>query len=73
MKKYDLKEMAKRAFRTFIQTACGYAVTNIALVCAGIDFTDGNAVLNVFTGLAISAVSAGVAAIMNLEKTESEE
>ena len=72
MNKYNLKEMAKRAFRTFLQTACGYIVTNVSLVCAGIDFTDGNAVLNVLTGLAISAVSAGVAAIMNLEKTESE-
>lgn len=70
MKKYDLKEIAKRAFRTFIQTACGYIVTNVSLVCAGIDFTDGNAVLNVFTGLAISAVSAGVAAVMNIKKIE---
>lgn len=70
MKKYDFKEMAKRAFRTFLQTACGYIVTNISLVCAGIDFTDGNAVLNVLTGLAISAVSAGVAAIMNINKIE---
>lgn len=42
------KNTLKKAFRTFIQTACGYAVTNIALVCNGIDFTDGNAVLDVW-------------------------
>lgn len=55
LKKYFTKECAKRTFRTFIQTACGYAVTNIALVCNGIDFTDGNTVLDVLIGLAISS------------------
>lgn len=68
LKKYFTKECAKRTFRTFVQTACGYAVTNIALVCNGIDFTDGNAVLDVLIGLAISSVSAGVAAVMNLKQ-----
>ena len=68
IKKYFTKACAKRTFRTFIQTACGYAVTNITLVCNGIDFTDGNAVLDVLIGLAISSVSAGVAAVMNLKQ-----
>lgn len=67
MKKYDTKECAKRAFRTFIQSACGYAVTNISLVCAGIDFTDGNVVANVLIGLAVSSISAGLSAVMNLK------
>lgn len=68
IKKYFTKECIVRAARTFIQTALGYAVTNISLVCAGIDFTDGNAVFNVLIGLAVSAVSAGAAAVMNLKK-----
>lgn len=68
LKKYFTKECAKRTFRTFIQTACGYAVTNISLACNGIDFTDGDALLNVLVGLAISSVSAGVAAVMNLKQ-----
>lgn len=68
LKKYLTKECAKRTFRTFIQTACGYAVTNISLACNGIDFTDGNTVLDVLIGLAISSVSAGIAAAMNLKQ-----
>lgn len=68
IKKYFTKECVTRVVRTFIQTALGYAVTNISLVCAGIDFTDGNAVSNVLIGLAVSAVSAGAAAVMNLKK-----
>lgn len=66
--KQPTKECAKRAFRTFIQTACGYIVTNISLACAGIDFTDGNAVIDVIAGLAVSALSAGIAAVMNLKQ-----
>lgn len=68
MKTIFTKECLIRAGRTFIQTACGYAVTNIALVCNGIDFTDGNTVLDVLIGLAISSASAGVAAAMNLKQ-----
>lgn len=68
LKKYFTKECAKRTFRTFVQTAVGYAVTNISLVCANIDFTDGNVVLDVLIGLTISSVSAGIAAVMNLKK-----
>lgn len=68
IRKYFTKECAKRTSRTFIQTACGYAVTNISLACAGLDFTDGNTVVNVLAGLAISSISAGFAAVMNLKK-----
>lgn len=69
-KKYDLKESAKRAFRTFIQVAGGYIVTNVGLLFAGVDFADGNAVKNVAIGLVVSAVSAGISAVMNLKKIE---
>lgn len=53
------KEWLRRAVRTFIQTAAGYISVNIVTT----DMTVKSAVL----GLAVSAVSAGVAAIMNLE------
>lgn len=53
------KEWLRRAVRTFIQTAAGYISVNIVTT----DLTVKSAVL----GLAVSAVSAGVAAMMNLE------
>ena len=68
LKKYFTKECLRRTARTFVQTACGYVVTNIATVCAGIDFTDVDTLTNVLVGLGISAVSAGIAAIMNLKE-----
>ena len=67
IKKYFTKECLKKTARTFIQAACGYFVTSLSMQCAGLDFTDGDAVLNVIVGLSISAVSAGVAAVMNLK------
>lgn len=68
LKKYFTKECLRRAGRTFIQTACGYVVANIAVACATLDFTDIVAVSNALAGLGISAVSAGIAAIMNLKE-----
>ena len=53
------KEWLRRAVRTFIQTAAGYISINIVTT----DLTVKSAVL----GLAVSAVSAGIAAMMNLE------
>ena len=53
------KEWLRRAVRTFIQTAAGYISVNIVTT----DLTVKSAVL----GLAVSAISAGIAAIMNLE------
>lgn len=53
------KEWLRRAVRTFIQTAAGYISVNIVTT----DLTVKSAVL----GLAVSAVSAGIAAMMNLE------
>ena len=54
------KTYVKRALRTFLQTAMGYIAVNIAAT----DLTVKSAVL----GLAVSAVSAGVAAVMNLKE-----
>ena len=54
------KNCVKRAVRTFLQTAVGYIAVNIAAT----DLTVKSAVL----GLAISAISAGLAAVMNLKE-----
>lgn len=73
MKKLNLcitKNCLIRALRTFLQTAIGYVITNVALNLSGVDFSDKNMVKNVLIGLAISALSAGAAAVMNIEKTE---
>ncbi len=54
------KNCVKRAFRTFLQTAVGYIAVNISAT----DLTVKSAVL----GLCVSAVSAGLAAVMNLKE-----
>lgn len=54
------KNCVKRAVRTFLQTAIGYIAVNVATT----DLTVKSAVL----GLAVSAVSAGLAAVMNLKE-----
>lgn len=73
MKKLNLcitKNCLIRALRTFLQTAIGYVITNVALKLSGVDFSDKNMVKNVLIGLAISALSAGAAAVMNIEKAD---
>ncbi len=52
------KTYVKRALRTFLQTAVGYIAVNISAT----DLSVKSAVL----GLAVSAVAAGMAAVMNL-------
>ena len=54
------KSCVKRSLRTFLQTAVGYIAVNIAAT----DLTVKSAVL----GLAVSAISAGLAAVMNLKE-----
>lgn len=53
------KVYVRRALRTFLQTAVGYLAVNIAA-------TDIN-VKSAVMGLVISAISAGIAAVMNLK------
>lgn len=55
-----MKIWLKRAVRTFFQTAVGYIAVNVVTV----DFTVKSAVI----GLAVSAVAAGLAAVMNLKE-----
>ncbi len=54
------KPCVKKAVRTFIQTAVGYIAVNIAAT----DLTVKSAAL----GLAVSAIAAGLAAVMNLKE-----
>ncbi|MGN1480299.1 hypothetical protein [Porcipelethomonas sp.] len=55
-----MKTWIKRSLRTFVQTAVGYIAVNIAAT----DLTVKSAVL----GLAVSAVAAGLAAVMNYKE-----
>lgn len=65
MKKKFTKETLRRMGRTFVQAAVSYIAVNIAVV----DFTETGEVLqSAIIGLAISALSAGIAAVMNLEE-----
>lgn len=62
-----MKNWVKRSIRTFIQTAAGYLVVNLAAV----DFTgDISTVKKLLIGVAVSATAAGIAAAMNLKETE---
>ena len=66
------KETLKRALRTFLQTALSYIAVNFVVY----DLTDFSAIKQMLLGLIISGISAGIAAVMNLEFTtgsESEE
>lgn len=62
MKEFLSKEPVKRGIRTFLQAACGYIVVNAATL----DFSAKNAV----KGFIISAIAAGIAAAMNIERKE---
>lgn len=61
------KETWRRALRTFLQAAISYLAVNLCIV----DFNaDGEALTSALVGLAVSALAAGVAAVMNREKLE---
>ncbi len=64
------KACLRKALRTFFQTAIGYLITNVSLYVGGINFNDGDLVKNALFGLCVSAVSAGAAAVMNIERGE---
>lgn len=59
------KETWRRTLRTFLQTAVAYIAANMCVI----DFTAETEVLSsALIGLAVSALAAGLAAVMNLEK-----
>lgn len=63
------KTTLKRAGRTFIQSALAYITVNVVYI----NFTDDKvSVKFAITGLLVAAVSAGISAVMNLEKKEGE-
>ena len=57
-------ETTKRALKTFLQAAVGYIAVNLAVV----DFSEGKDIVkSALIGLCISAVAAGLSAVMNLQ------
>ena len=65
-----MKETIRRALRTFVQTAIGYIVTNIAILSDPVTLQNTDIFKTTIIGLIISAISAGLAAVMNLPKKE---
>lgn len=57
------KEWLRRAVRTFGQTAIGY----IVMVVPNIDFSNTSALKTTLIGVGVSAVAAGIAAVMNAD------
>ena len=58
-----MKEWARRAIRTFIQSALGYLIVAVPAV----DFSADKAVIkSALIGIGVSAVAAGIAAVMNI-------
>lgn len=58
-----MKNWVKRALRTFIQTAAGYACTAVVTI----DWTADKAVLKAaLIGIFTSAIAAGISAAMNI-------
>lgn len=64
MKDFFKKEPVHRALRTFGQAAVGYVLVNVV----SLDFSADNAV----KGFVIATIAAGLAAVMNMKKTEGE-
>lgn len=63
-----MKNWGKRVLRTFLQAAVGYAVVAIP----AIDFSDTSMLKTALIGVGVSAVAAGVAAVMNLNELKGE-
>ena len=61
---HTVKEMLWRAARTFIQAFIAYVAANMVAMLSGI--TEPEVFKQAVLGLIISAVSAGLAALMNL-------
>jgi hypothetical protein len=58
-----MKNWVKRALRTFVQSAVGY----IAIAVPNIDFSSASAAKTAVVGLGLSALAAGIAAVMNIK------
>lgn len=62
-----MKECIKRALRTFVQAAAGYIAANIVMVVSNADVGNIDAIKLALTGLATSAIAAGISALMNMD------
>ena len=61
------KETAKRALRTFIQAAIAYIAVNLTMI----DFNEAKEMIkSAVIELIVSAVAAGIAAVMKLQQIE---
>ena len=59
------KETWRRALRTLLQVSISYIAANLFTV----DFTaEGEVIKSALVGLLVSALAAGIAAVMNMEK-----
>lgn len=56
-----MKNWIKRALRTFLQAAVGYA----CVALPAIDWQDEGALRSTLVGLGVSALAAGISAVMN--------
>ena len=61
------KETVRRALRTFIQAVSSFIAANIVFQISGVDWTEKNTIRAAAFGLLMSALAAGIAAVMNLE------
>jgi hypothetical protein len=57
-----MKNWVKRAIRTFVQSAIGYA----AIAVPTIDFTNTSALKTTLIGVGVSGIAAGISAVMNI-------
>lgn len=64
-----MKEWAYRALRTFLQSAVGY----IVIALPNVDFSEQSKVKTALIGIGVSAVAAGLAAVMNINNDKEEE
>ena len=61
MNKEKIKDVLIRALKTFIQAFVSIAIAQLA----GVNFIEGEDLMNVLIGIAISAGAAGVSAVWN--------
>lgn len=64
-----MKEWAYRALRTFLQSAVGY----IVIALPNVDFSEQSKAKTALIGIGVSAVAAGLAAVMNINTNKEEE
>lgn len=64
-----MKEWAYRALRTFLQSAVGY----IVIALPNVDFSEQSKAKTALIGIGVSAVAAGLAAVMNINNDKEEE